>query len=248
MKQIHTGSRSGEITITGSPEYGREHFLGSKLFVNWRDSLNSDLEIRAIRIVSVSYKSNTDPIFAKLNVTAYYRGNQIIPDVVFLRGGSVAILPILVSAQTGAQYVVFTKQVRLPVGDELVEIPAGMLDGDRNFIGVAAKEFREEVGISITPSDLIDLTPIQAHDSQPFVFPKAIAVSPGACDETMNFYLFRKKMPQAEIDVLKGKLTGNKEEHESICLMVVELEKAPHLTRDGKFFSAYGLAKLQGVL
>ena len=40
----------------------------------------------------------------------------------------------------------------------MVEIPAGMLDGESNFVGVAAKELKEETGIEITAEKLINMT------------------------------------------------------------------------------------------
>jgi ADP-sugar diphosphatase len=250
MQQYHVGGRTLFIGGAGADIPGREKFISSLLFKNWLNSVSDGILIYSVEIVSIDYKPNGEPIFAKLSVRAFEgskSGRQIIPDVVFLRGGSVAILPILVSQETGKKYVVFTSQIRLPVGEELLEIPAGMLDQDKNFVGVAAKEFREEIGIAITPADLTALTPDHGGHMLPVTFPKGIAVSPGACDETMRFYLFRKTLSQVEIDGLQGQLTGNREEGESICLKIVELERVASNTRDSKFFCAYALMHLQGL-
>ncbi len=241
----------GRVFFVGGMEdvAKRDQFVSSILFTNWIRSLSEKITIQSVIIASIDYKPNGDVIFAKLSVKAFNGPNhEIRPNVVFLRGGSVAVLPLLVSLETNQKYIIFTKQVRLPVGEvELVEIPAGMLDGDNNFAGVAAKEIQEETGIIIAPDDLTPLTPdVAIPELGPLSFPRAIAVSPGACDETMRFYLFTKIMPQADIDALTGKLTGNKEEGESICLWIVPFEQAAQVTRDGKFFTAYALARLQG--
>ena len=227
-----------------------EIFGSSRLFQNWVDSIHPDITIKSVMMVSVDFKKNNQPMFAKLSVEACGKdGTLILPDVVFLRGNSVAILPILTVAQTGEKFVILTKQVRLPVGEsELAEIPAGMLDHNNSFVGVAAKEFEEEVGMKMRPEDLIPLTPEPVGCRQLIPFEKPIAISPGACDEGMRFFLFQKEVSEAEIRELQGKLTGNKAEGESICLMIVPFDKVPYVTRDAKFFCAYGLARLQGLL
>lgn len=50
------------------------------------------------------------------------------------------------------------------------QIPAGMLDGDGNFKGVAAKEMEEETGLKMTMSELIDLTAKEPRH-HPGIFP-----------------------------------------------------------------------------
>ncbi|MDD5165045.1 MAG: NUDIX domain-containing protein [Candidatus Pacebacteria bacterium] len=248
--QVHTvGTR--QFWATGLEVAERTKFLNCSLFVNWVNCLDSRIRLERVKIVSVDYKPNGDAIFAKLSVTAFDDnriGKQIIPDVIFLRGNSVAIFPILISKETGQKYVVFTEQVRLPFGGQLVEIPAGMMDQEKNFIGVAAKEFKEEIGIAITAEDLTALTANRPFHQPPLMFPRGIAVSPGVCDEMMQFYLFRKTLPQADIEVLQGALTGNQNEGESICLKIVPWEDVPSATCDGKFFTAYALMHLQGLI
>jgi hypothetical protein len=55
-----------------------------------------------------------------------------------MRGGSVAILVILKCE--GTEYALLVRQTSLPTGEHLFPaIPAGMLDGEGHFAGVAAK-------------------------------------------------------------------------------------------------------------
>ena len=49
----------------------------------------------------------------------------------------------------------------MPAGKYLLECPAGMMDEEGNFLGVAAKELKEETGIVIKSSDLISLGSIE---------------------------------------------------------------------------------------
>lgn len=225
-------------------------FLMSPLLQNWGDSVSKDITIQSITVVSIDYKSNGEPIFAKILVIANdFKGNKL-PGVIFLRGGSVAILPILTAKETGEKYVVFTTQTRLAVGEcSLLEIPAGMLDGNGDFVGVASKEFEEELGISIKKSDLTHITPRKRQDDLFGIsFSRGIFVSPGATDETMEYFLYQKTMPEKKIRKLHGAVTGNEDEHESIKLTVAQLYTAPKLTSDAKFYVALALATIQGLL
>ena len=67
-----------------------------------------------------------------------------LPGIVFMRGNSVAILPIV-----NEQYVLLTNQYRIPIGMNFQEIPAGMIDGNEVFCGAAARELEEECGIKL---------------------------------------------------------------------------------------------------
>ena len=42
----------------------------------------------------------------------------------------------------------------MPTGNNLLEIPAGMLDGNGDITGVAIKEIKEEAGIDISKEKL----------------------------------------------------------------------------------------------
>lgn len=231
--KIHIGS-SENVVVEGLPEDELKVFCNSILFQNWVNSVDVEFTILKIKVLSVTRKHNGDPIFAKLDVEAYGTHDQRLPGIVFLRGGTVAILPIISSAQTGQRYIIFTEQARLAIGKSaFLEIPAGMLDGHGNFAGIAAKEFEEEVGISLKIENLTKLTPDSC--------PKGIAVSPGACDETIRYYLFETSLPEEEINTLKGKATGNSDEQESIRLKVVPIKDALKVTSDSKFFTALAL-------
>lgn len=64
-----------------------------------------------------------------------------LPSYVFLRGGAVTVL-VLVNGK-----MLLVRQYRVPVQRYNLEAPAGMLDEEGDFIGVAAKEIHEETGI-----------------------------------------------------------------------------------------------------
>src|SRR5690606_3999030 len=130
--------------------------------------------------------------------------------VVFMRGGSVAVLPILQCE--GEEYVVLVTQTSIPTAQPwFPSIPAGMLDQSGDFVGVAAKELAEETGIIITKEKLIDMTKLAYQERYRGVF-----VSVGGTDEYVKLYLFRDTVEKQKLQELQGKLTGVKEENENI--------------------------------
>ena len=61
--------------------------------------------------------------------------------------GAVMIVPLLTDAQGGLR-VVLESQYRFPVGQVIVEFPAGKRDGGEDLLLCAQRELREETGIA----------------------------------------------------------------------------------------------------
>jgi len=151
-----------------------------------------------------------------------------------MRGGAVAILVILKANEDGKEYTVLTVQPRVPAGSAaFCEIPAGMLDGDGKFVGVAAKELKEETGLEIDSDKLISLTDLAFGDKAEGMFP-----SPGGCDEFIKLYLYRQTVDQDYINKLEGQLKGLVEEGETIVLRVIPLDQLWKTCPDAKSLSS----------
>lgn len=124
-------------------------------FRDWVQGMDPALDIEGVRIQSIDMFGPRVG-FMKFVATANFHGKRV-PGIVFMRGGAVAVLVILVCK--GQRWALCTRQPRVPAGmSAFLEIPAGMLDGSGNFSGVAAKELEEETGIKITDDKLIDMT------------------------------------------------------------------------------------------
>jgi ADP-sugar diphosphatase len=163
-----------------------------------------------------------------------------VSSIVFMRGGAVAMLMIL---ECGSQkFALTTVQPRVPAGRyDYCEIPAGMIDGDKNVVGVAAKEIKEETGIGVSVNDLADLLVETGVDNQSV---KGVFPSVGGCDEFLRFYLYIAKVTPAYLESLQGKCTGVLEEGEKITLKIVPLHLLAAQSPDMKTFTAlylYGL-------
>jgi 8-oxo-dGTP pyrophosphatase MutT (NUDIX family) len=138
-----------------------------------------------------------------------------LPGVVFLRGASVAVL--LWAKRDGRVHVVAVRQPRVPVGREMWEVPAGMLD-DKTPIGAAFDEVREETGIDAASLDLVPLG--------------TVASSPGLLDETID--LFAARCDSLLEGVETDEPRGNEEEGEVISAVAVLPADDPRLAEDAK--------------
>lgn len=144
-----------------------------------------------------------------------------------------------------------TIQPRIPAGTlTFAEIPAGMLDNSGSFAGGAAKEIREETGLSIPQNELIDMTALavehehknKSSSSSGQFLQNAVYPSPGGSDEFIPVFLCRKRIPRREIQDMQGRLTGNRTERERITLKIVPLENLwKEGMRDAKTLAAWAL-------
>ena len=232
--------------------------LASGPFKQWvaaMDAKGGSMRVKAITIQGVDMFGPRVG-FCKFKADVELDG-LFVPGIVFMRGGAVAILVVLVNQEDGTEHALLTRQARVPIGwESFPEIPAGMLDGSGNFAGVAAKEMQEETGIVMEPRELIDMTGLAyggaandaaAADASPSpqtgagaaaaAFP-GMFPSPGGCDEFIRLFCYRKKLPAAELAALQGKATGLREEGELIKLQVVPLPSLWRTTSDAKTLSA----------
>lgn len=206
--------------------------------------------------------------FLKLSASIANAAGEKLPGAVFLRGPSVAMLVILVPddvdsssgtgtgtgavvGKEGEGYVVLTVQPRVPAGSlAMAELPAGMVDGG-TFVGAAAKEIQEELGLEIKEGELKCLSEM-ARPSAPEQpggregegegLPLAMYPSAGGCDEHVTIYMHERRVPRAQLDEWSGKLTGLRDRGEKITLRLVAMgDLWREGSRDGKCLAAVAL-------
>jgi len=78
----------------------------------------------------------------KMDIVELQNGNKAKREVVVHPGG------VGIVAVTDDNKVVMVRQYRYPMGEELLEIPAGKLDGDEDPFECAVRELSEETGYS----------------------------------------------------------------------------------------------------
>jgi ADP-ribose pyrophosphatase len=93
--------------------------------------------------------------------------------------GAVMIVPILDDA-SGAQHVVLERQYRYPIGQVIIEFPAGKLDpGERSF-DCAQRELREETGYTAREwAHVGHLHPTVAYSTESIDIWFALGLTPG---------------------------------------------------------------------
>lgn len=145
------------------------------------------------------------------------------------------------------KFVILTLQPRIPAGSlAFPELPAGMLDDSGTFAGGAAKEIKEETGLSIPQNELIDMTSLalqsERSEEDTEKLQNAVYPSPGGSDEFIPLFLHQKIVPRREIEDMQGRLTGLRKEGEKITLKLVPLERLwREGARDGKTMAALAL-------
>ncbi len=210
--------------------------MKSKIFQNWVASLHPDFNVEDIEFQSVDFSMDGSRVlFIKLRATVLDENGGELPGIVLLRGGSVAILVVLVCE--GVEYTVLVRQPRLPNGNyPFSEIPAGMLDDSNNFVGVAIKELVEETEIELNQDNIVDLNDLVYGNSA-----KGVFSSVGITDEFIRYFVFRQTVSREYLDSLRNKLTGSKTENEKIVLEVILLKNLVAESPDSKSLCAFAL-------
>ena len=139
-------------------------------------------------------------------------GRQITREVIH-HPGAVAIIPI-----DSDDNALLVRQYRYPVGHDLLEIPAGVIEEGESPDNTAQRELREETGYASR-----NLRPLGG-----------IYSSPGFCDEILYIYLAR--------DLVESKLPAD--EDEDITLERVPMSDVGRLIRLGEIQDAKSVAGL----
>lgn len=221
-----------EVLVKGQSGVDVAKAIEAKPFKEWclKIGQNQRIVISSILIQSVDmFGPRVGFMKFKAETTV---DRKAVPGIVFMRGGAVAILVDLKCGEE--RHTLLVCQPRVSVAeDALPEIPAGMLDGDGNFAGVAAKEMKEETGIEIRENDLIDMTSKVYGDKYPGMYPTC-----GGSDEFNRLFLFRKEVTKEEIATMEGKLTGVAEEGEQIKLKIIPFNDLYKVSPDAKALAA----------
>jgi 8-oxo-dGTP pyrophosphatase MutT (NUDIX family) len=238
--------------------------LRFRAFNTWRETLKASLdaqedtehpfhkspyELRSITVQSVDWfaKESDRPFigFVKLEAEVKNDKGHSLPGIAFLRGMSVAMLMILRPSDSKTErWVIMTEQPRIPAGSlRFLEIPAGMMDDHKTFSGAAAREIKEETGLTVHERDLQDLTQLAlTGPKNPEALQYGMYPSPGGLDESIKIFLWEKVMDRQEIESLKGRLSGKRTSFEMITIRILPYEELWEVgARDAKTLAAWSL-------
>jgi hypothetical protein len=211
-----------------------EMFRQSQPFQTWWGRMERQTEVVVEKVV-LSDLSMFGPRVGFSKFTAIVRDREtgvMLPGICVLRGDSVAVLIILSCGDypTEPKRLLLTRQFRVPVGEEILEVVAGMMDGNNGVMGKAIDEVREEAGILLESNQLVSLTDWAGLD-------KGVVMSGGLVDERIHLYSCEVTMTLLEIEQLENQLHGVKEEGEQIRLTTIPLNEA-YMVGDAKLLSA----------
>ncbi|SPO00195.1 related to nucleoside diphosphate-sugar hydrolase of the MutT (NUDIX) family [Cephalotrichum gorgonifer] len=256
-----------KVPVTLSEGLTEEEVTNFKPFKTWLQTLTRSL---ALQTADENHPFHSDPYalhsinvqshdrfgrrigFLKLSASVVNSAGERLPGAVFLRGPSVAMLVMLVPDDVGPdsaeRYVVMTVQPRIPSGSlSMVELPAGMVD-DGTFVGAAAKEIEEELGLEIKEGDLKCLSEMaspvaeQGEGGADGGLPLAMYPSPGGCDEHITIYAHERRVPRSQLEEWGGKITGLRDKGERITLKLVPMRDLwREGSRDAKCLAAVAL-------
>lgn len=176
------------------------------------------------------------------------------PQSALLRGDAAAVLCVFEAQETGKQFGVFVRQMRVPIGrSNFLELVAGMIDkkSDSESISVQAvimKEMEEETGQTFPASEFFNLSKWQSQLATSKcgfeaedVKTHGMVPSAGGCDEEIVLFCCVKTLPSATIAAMHGLVKGNAKEGERTRVCVIPLEDAVFVCKDSKFLSAMTL-------
>lgn len=127
--------------------------------------------------------------------------------------GGVVIIPVMDNNR-----IILVRQWRYPVGQELIELPAGKLNKGEDPFPAAKRELEEETGYRA-----------DTWESLGFIY-----TAPGFCDEKLYFY----KASNLEFS------RTNPDFGEIIEPLIVDIDKAKNMIKEGKILDAKTVAGL----
>jgi ADP-sugar diphosphatase len=211
------------VPVTGAPGVDVNTAVHSQVFQDWINTLDPNIKVSGVNIQGVDmFGDKVGFVKFKVDATNLATGLKL-PNIVFARGDSVGVLPVL-ETPDGKEWAVTVRQARLPIGKtDFSEIPAGMTMGEKTA-ETAVREMAEETGMLPGEKNLLPLG--------------SFYPSSGANDEQLTIYAIRQKVTQAQLDQIAGRVAGLAAEHEQTKVAVVPLEELLK-SEDAKTIAAY---------
>lgn len=210
-----------------SGEHAKE-IAQSARFQRWIATFKSGVRIQSISEEWAWVSKEKGLIFGLFYIQYTDETGNGRGEIVFFRSDAEAVLIEVEDTKTGRKYIILVEQIRIPAGGKMLEIPAGSLEENEDFLENAVREVQEEVGINVAVNQLIPLG--------------VYYFSPGACNERIGLFYCKIRLSPDKIMSLKNRLAGLREHGENITVKLVPVEEFDRLDiRDAKTKLAYEL-------
>jgi hypothetical protein len=230
---IQIGKREVVVTAEDFDVDVMTKALEAKPLHEWANSIASEerIEVSSIHIQSADLFGLFGPTVGFITCKVNARiGNEDRSGIVFMRDSAVAVLMVL--QHYNEKFTVLVRRARVPVGiSDFAEIPAGTIDENGKFAGIAAEHMEERARIEIGENELIDMSFMAFGHRYPGVFP-----SPEAVHEHRSIYLYQRNVTSSELEDLRANLCG--QHHDNIQFEVVPLDQLWRRSPDAKALAA----------
>ncbi|MBN1757035.1 MAG: NUDIX hydrolase [Chitinispirillaceae bacterium] len=183
---------------------------------SWKETVESaGCRVNDITTLQKINKRSGAPLFSLLDVSVTSPDGKPLPNIVFIRGHAVVVVPLLINNTTGEERFLMVRQHRVGNGTLTLEFPAGMLDHESDMpIAVARKELFEETGLNIEENQLTPLWPTPLYSSA------------GASDEAIYYFGCKIRVEENEFNAFENRYRENSGEHEFITAVLLTRREA----------------------
>jgi ADP-sugar diphosphatase len=162
--------------------------------------------LHSIEVHSVDWFGPRFIGFVKLNAVVENERRLRLPGINFLRGSSVAILPILQPKDNiDERYIILCEQPRIALGSlSFTELPSGIMH-EGKLRGVGARVIHEDLGIEFLEEETIDMTAlisVSGKASEPHL--AAAMFLSSTSYEHVKLYVWEREFERQEIEQLKA--------------------------------------------
>lgn len=187
----------------------------------WQQALiDAGCTVAATTPLAVVNKKNGDPLFSLIDAKVTDPEGHRMPNIVFIRGQAVVVVPELEDQSTGEIRFLMVRQRRIGNGQMCLEFPAGMIDHEHDEpVLVGVRELAEETGLTVTRDSLFPLVNVPLYSSA------------GASDEAIHFFGCTTTVSHDTFLSYCNKSRTNSEEGEYLTVALLTREEAePQIT------------------
>ena len=211
------------MSISFAPGVDSSVLDKTNLVSDWLSTVDPNWAINKCTVMSVDVWPSGVVGFVEVEVT-YSVGNTQHNERIILSGGSVCASLLVKCSDDGKLYTVLVRQPRIASGMLTFEYPAGMTDGSPDYRGTAIRELKEECGLDIDDSELIDVGAMLGTNY--------FYVHSERFDEHTPIFMVKREMTLKELQSLEGKECGA-DEDEQIVVRVIPLQDLTKYPIDG---------------
>ena len=212
------------MNICYAPGVDQARISESAFLLDWLKSVDPQWTVTECTVLTADIWATGQIGYIELDV-AYKIGENSFRERILLSGGSTMTAVLIHCTDDGKLYTVLVNQPRVGSGKIMLEYPAGMTDGSIHYREAAVRELREECGLNIDMSELVDLGEVfLGNDQRYYNYGNLFA-------QYLFLYLVEKHMTMKEMKSLEGRECGV--DDEEIVVRVVPFDDLPKLGIDG---------------